>query len=175
MTLPADLGFRIFFRRCRISVFPDTFCELCKKIKMMPPCFIACYYSLQEFQIILKYLFLLNTLVNSCLHLFFIKVLRDPSGTNMVELQIAIYCYILLNIDIFDMLVDAAIFLHVICRFSCKIAHTILTFRSLAALSSQLGLEANFGGKHFFFFFKLPCFCKNRRLTEIFVFLSFFH
>ena len=52
-----------FYRILRISLLPYTCCRLSKKIKIMHPSFITCYYSIQEIQIILELLFPLTILV----------------------------------------------------------------------------------------------------------------
>ena len=107
-------------------MFPCTCFRVYKVIERMLPSFINCYFSFQKIRNIFMNLFLLTTLVNFCLHSFFSKIMRDLSRINMVKLQILVQNA---KIDIFEMLVDATIYSHVINRFFCKIFRIVLTFQ----------------------------------------------
>ena len=50
----------------------------------------------------------------------------------------------------FEMVVNAVIPSHVIRRFSCRLAHTVLTFRKFTTLSGWPGLVTGSSGKRLF-------------------------
>ena len=139
MTLPANFGWGFFFFWDSESACLNTLvADLIRRSK-----WCTCYYSLYESRIILKHLFSLKTLLNSCLKLFFSKVMKNPCGTNMGKL----WMRGIWNTDVFEMLVDVTISSHMIRQFSSKTAYKVLTFRWFGTLSCWLGLGVSSADK----------------------------
>ena len=92
MTLLADLVCRIFFF-LESEMFPYNFCKInmggggqndASKFHHL-----LLHFSRHSDHIASS--FPLTTLANSCLHLFFSKMMKDPSGTNMANMKIFKY------------------------------------------------------------------------------------